>query len=70
MQVEPPLAARVTLPPWLWGGNPQGLLAESESEYQSRADGGSFLVRTDESYFRRKPDLVERELPLGVSIGR
>lgn len=54
---DPPSQARVTLPAWLWGGNPKRLLAESE--YHSRpSENGSFLVQTAESYRRTRPDLV------------
>lgn len=53
----PPIHARVTLPSWLWGGNPEQLLAESD--YRSRpAEDGSFFVQTTESYHRQRPDLV------------
>jgi hypothetical protein len=54
---DPPTRARVTLPSWLWGGNPRRLL--QESELHARADGaGSFLVQTDESYYQRPVDVV------------
>lgn len=45
------------MPSWIWGGNPKVLLAESDYHY-GRDRGGSFFVQTNESYFRRPPDLV------------
>lgn len=57
MALDPPIRARVTLPSWLWGGNPQRLL--EESDLHARPDGrGSFLIQTNESYYRRPVDVV------------
>lgn len=45
------------MPSWHWGGNPHKLL--SEADYHFRKDGNeSFVVQTNESYYRRQPDLV------------
>ena len=54
---DPPNRARVDLPPWLWGGDPKRLLAESE--LRSRSDGrNGYFVQPEESYHRQRPDLV------------
>jgi hypothetical protein len=45
------------VPPWLWGGNPKRLLAESDYHFGTDRNG-SFFVQPEESYHRRKPDLV------------
>src|SRR5690348_14883731 len=51
--IDPPTRARVTLPAWIWGGNPKRLL--EECEMISRPDReGRFLVQTDESYRRQR----------------
>lgn len=54
---EPPTRARISLPPWLWGGNPRRFLAEAAYHTRDAGDG-KFLVQTSESYFRNAPDLV------------
>jgi hypothetical protein len=47
----------VDLPPWLWGGDPQRLL--TESELRSRSDGrNGYFVQPEESYRQQRPDLV------------
>lgn len=57
MAIDPPNRARVDLPPWLWGGDPKRLLAESE--LRSRPDGRNrYFVQTEETYRRQRPDLV------------
>lgn len=54
---NPPSAARLTLPTWLWGGNPAQFL--SECKYRSRpTGGGAYSVQPEEGYLRQKPDLV------------
>jgi hypothetical protein len=65
---NPPARARITLPRWLWGGNPAGLL--TESEYRSRpADDGAFYVQTIESYRQQRPDLVRLRTILEPGLG-
>lgn len=58
---EAPLqSSRVTLPDWLWGGNPRGLF--SEADMHARVLPGSrseLMVQTNERYYRRRPNLIE-----------
>ncbi len=57
MAEEPPTRARLAVPSWLWGGNPKRLLAESDYHFGTDRSG-SFFVQPQESYHRRRPDLV------------
>lgn len=57
MSEEPPGRALLSVPAWLWGGNPKRLL--EESDYHFGADrSGMFYVQTAERYYHRKPRLV------------
>lgn len=66
MTSEPPSQARVELPAWLWGGNPEQLL--KECRYKARADSGSYLVQPEERYLRRKPDLIRAKALFGPGV--
>lgn len=57
MGPNPPTQARITLPDWLWGGDPKQLLREADYRFRAQEDG-SYLVQTIESYRRQPPDLV------------
>lgn len=56
MSSEPPPNARVELPAWLWGGNPEQFL--KECRYKTRSTPEGFIVQPEERYLRRAPDLV------------
>lgn len=56
MPSEPPSQAKVELPSWLWGGNPEQLL--NECRYKARSESGGYLVQPEERYLRRLPDLI------------
>lgn len=63
---EPPSQARVELPAWLWGGNPEQLL--KECRYKARSDSGGYLVQPEERYLRRSPDLVRAKSVYGPGV--
>lgn len=46
----------MTLPPWVWGGDPTRLLAECR--YRFWVDGDARQVQPEEAYLQRAPDLV------------
>lgn len=56
MPADPPSHARLTLPAWLWNGNPEKLL--HECQYKIRNDKDRYLVQPEERYLRRKADFV------------
>lgn len=65
---HPPAQARITLPPWIWGGDPQKLIAECR--YRSRPAGPDtgFLLQTEESYLRQRADLVRVRTVTGPGV--
>lgn len=66
MSSDPPSQARVELPSWLWGGNPEQLL--SECRYKARSESGGYLVQPEERYLRRSPDLVRVKTVYGPGL--
>lgn len=57
MADEPPTRARISVPAWLWGGNPKRLLEESDYHF-GKDRSGAFFVQPNETYYRRRPELV------------
>ena len=55
----PPTRVQVDVPPWIWGSNIPGFLADAAFRRSTRADGGLSEIQTDEAYHRRAPVLVE-----------
>jgi hypothetical protein len=46
------------LPPWFWGGNPAKLVDEAELHTRHDRSSGRASIQTNESYTRRRPNLV------------
>lgn len=66
MSSEPPTQARVDLPDWLWGGDPEQFL--KECGYRTRLDSGGYLVQPQERYLRQPPDLVRCRTVVGSGV--
>lgn len=58
MAIDPPAQARVSLPEWLWGGDPTRLLAECRYRSRRERTDGAHLVQPEETYRHQTPDLV------------
>jgi hypothetical protein len=58
--IDPPPSARLRLPPWIWGGNPQAFLAECSYRARNASphEPGEYRVQANESYLHQRPDLV------------
>jgi len=65
---DPPFAARVELPPWLWGGDPSGFL--KQANLRTRKIDGDFSIQTEESYLRRKPGLLRVKALAGPTLSK
>ncbi|MFB6720179.1 hypothetical protein ACFCV3_08480 [Kribbella sp. NPDC056345] len=61
--------AKIRVPSWLFGGNPEGLLQHLDV-YSKRLPGSpdSWSVETTENYFRRQPKLVGFERLAGPTV--
>lgn len=66
-----PATTAVSVPPWLWGGNPAGLFQSAQLRAKPLLNlQDTWRVQTEEAYFRRRPGLVSVEHLAGPSSHR
>lgn len=65
-----PSQARIVVPPWLWGGEPDVFFARANLRVRRDAASSAVLVQTDERYLHAKPQLVESRYVAGPSRRR
>ena len=66
--VDPPTHARVSLPSWIWGGNPARLIAECRYRSWPDRSATGFLLQPQETYLRQRPALVQVRTVAGPGI--
>ena len=66
-----PATTAISVPPWLWGGNPAGLFQSAQLRAKALPSlPDTWRVQTEEAYFRRRPGLVSVEHLAGPSSHR
>lgn len=55
---EPPRAAVINLPSWMWGGNPTRFVADADLVSRRNNDDGRWSVATKERHTKTRPALV------------
>jgi hypothetical protein len=66
--VDPPRRARVTMPDWLWGGDPTRMIAECGYHSRNDGSGGGYLLQPQEAYLNQRPDLVRVRTVAGPGL--
>jgi hypothetical protein len=56
----------VTVPMWLYGGNPKGFFSAAGLRTRPAPDRATWRIKTTEAYTRRRPDLISANVLIGA----